>query len=451
MVGDFSLALDSWERAARRAPPNAFKKSIERVSRLLALANWHNGDVDRAIELWKTCLKQNPNDNQLLKNLAVASEKAGQTAAAITYWQDLAGRLRQAIKRQPSDQDLKDRLGSMTPHLIDQMLSEELPEDEITREMEAWVKSDPTNLEGRLKCAQLFLDFEIPRQALKHIEYVEKARGESVELLVLKAGALRMMDKDHLARKSTERAFDLNPSDPVAQHLYLSMLEDDALEAAEDGDVIGAIAICDRQLAVDPKYVPALALMAEIYFTIGRKTQAGELIQRVIESKPGAESHVMAGGIYLAGKDFKNAEAQFRRARALDSGSFCAFKIGETYLHVNKLRQALKYFDMAADGGSLKTLMEIASALFDADKDHAAQYFIKRAIRLVPSHPSPHILLAQRMITRGELADARKEVEEAERLALADDNFARYVSDVRMVMEVLREFEQMDELITSIK
>src|SRR5258708_4035674 len=200
----------------------------------------------------------------------------------------------------------------------------ELPENEIIAEIAAAVKLDAGNLETRKWAAETLMEMERPRPALKHIEYLERHQPESPELLVTKGTALLMLDKSKKGENCIERAYELDPRNARARRAYLQVLGSRAVDACERGDVDKGIGICLRQIEIDPGYMPALRFLTHLYFHLGLRTEARDIIARIVATDPrDFRVHISAGKLYFEGNYTKDAKRALQRAAELDPGSEC--------------------------------------------------------------------------------------------------------------------------------
>src|SRR5581483_1505732 len=126
------------------------------------------------------------------------------------------------------------------------------------------------------------------------------------------------------ARKSFERALELEPDNALVRRNFLLLLGQDAQQATDNGNFKRAIEVCQRQLALDPNYEPALLNLAVVYFAQKRKADAIQMLDRAIASAPNeGKKYGLVGSIYLDQGMKKEAEAAFKKAVELDSSAEC--------------------------------------------------------------------------------------------------------------------------------
>lgn len=448
-AGDLPLASECWQRILELHPEDkAAAANVRAARRAQANQAWRAGQPEQAVTLWREVFKTNPADERLLQNLAIGCERAGRPAEAIDFWRTLAQRWRQHSKSHAADAALKERLLRLEEHLVRLMIEADRPEQEILYELESALKIEPANHALRRRYADLLIEIGRPERAVKQLEMIERSQGTSADLLVAKGFAFDVQEKDAAARRCFERALELDPNHTVARQAYLMLLGREAMEAERYGDPQRALEICQEQLARDPDYAPALAHLASLQFRSRQDEEAKRTIARLVEADPrSAPRRVMAGSIYLAHGRVRPADAEFKQAFALDPSDQCAFNIGRSYLEFGKTKKALKQFAQAAELGSFPTLLLIASALLDAKHFAEAGQYIDKAMQEDPRHPEPHLAKASLFSDMGNLAESRREVTEAERLASGRPEFAELLDDIRMFKRDLRERMELEEML----
>ncbi len=452
--GEQDLAIECWQRTLELEPGNkmaAANLSIAR--RVQANQAWRAGDTERAVKLWQESLTSSPQDERLLKNLAIGCEQLERKQEAVTHWRLLARLWRQQAKTRAAEPQFKQRLLRLEQHLVKLMIAAELSGNEVFNELESAPKLDPDNHDLRRQCAELLLEIGRPQQALKYLEIIERQQGQSADLLVQKGMTFDQMRRPEQARKAFERALELDPSHAIARRSYLVLLGNEARQAQSRGQLERASEICRQQLSIDSRYAPALANLASLSFSLGRKKEGLEWIARYLETEPSSpQKRVTAGSIYLAHGYNREAEAEFKRAIELEPSEICYFNIGLCYLEHDKLKKALQYFDLAIEAGSFDVLLEIFSALAEADYLREAERYLDLAISRYPQHPLPHFAKAIHIISSNPLAflltpemleKAWQEIVEAERLSLMDNEFKDMLDDVR---KLKRDIERMRHL-----
>lgn len=445
---DLSLAVECWREALRLSPEDKVAQAnLAATKQAQAGEAWREGKIEQAVALWQDLLKDDPQSERLSRNLAVACERLGRKTEAVTHWRALARAWRKQAKQRASEPGFKESLLKVEDRAVNLMLEVGMDGQEIVNELEAALKFDPDNLDLRRRTVEQLLETGKPQAAMRHLEAMERQSGVTTDLLTQKAIALDLMNRHADARKIFEQALALEPSNALTRRNFLVFLTQEATRAYKRHDKKRATEICQQQLALDQNYEPALLLLASLYFGSKRKAEAKELLNRLIANNPGsAQKRVMAGSVYLRHRMRKEAEALFKEAIKLESSAECFFFIGLSYLEVGELKQALKYFDLAAEAGGFDRLIEISMLLMEAGHTDEIDRYLDKAIKLDPSHPIPHAIKAVSrllnplilLLDSNSLKIALEELAEAERLAAGKPEYEDFRSELAMVR---RQFE----------
>lgn len=449
LAGDTRLAIESWRRALELAPENK-ATAFNLDAALLVEANraWRAGRAQQAVELWKECLKSKPGNERLLRNAAIGCEKLGRKEESADYWRALARVWRQQVLGRKADERLKDRLSRLEDHLVNMMIEAGKPIHEILAELKSALKLDPSNVKLRRKCADIFLELGNPQQALRQLEHIERKHGESADLLVHKGMALDMMLRRGAARKCFERAFEIDPSNPGARRIFLSMLGDEAAIAEREGDLARAIEICERQLSIDPEFIPAVFHLATLRFDCDEEDEAKRVIERLKAADPeDVGKRLIAGHIYLENGYKKEAEREFQKALEIKGDPESLVRIGEIYLECDEEKKALGYFKQASEDAPISMLLNISKILFGEEHSREAERYVDMAIRKDPEHPEPHLGKGIMLLGRRKSEEGEREFEEAERLATGRSEFAYVLEAVNDVREDLRRVSEINRLL----
>jgi len=443
------LAVECWREAFKLSPDDkTAQANLAATKQALATEAWREGKIEQAVALWLELLKDAPLDERLSRNLAVGCERLGRKTEALMHWRSLARVWRRQAKQRSGEPGFKESLLKVEERAVNLMLEVGMDGQEIVNELEAALKFDPDNLDLRKRTVEQLLEIGKPQAAMKHLEAMERQSGVSADLLTQKGMAFDMLGRHAGARKIFEQAVALDPSDALTRRNFLIFLTQEAVRADKRHDKKRAMEICQQQLSLDQNYEPALALLASLYLGSKRKADAKELLERLIATDPKSpQKRVMAGSIYLRHNMRKEAEALFKEAINLEPGPACSFFIGLSYLEVEEVKPALKYFDRVAEKGDVDMLIEIAMRLVDAGHPKEIDRYLNKAIKLDPSHPMPHVVKAISKILNplilllepNALKNALKELEEAERLAAGKDEYKDLSSDLNSVRRQLED------------
>jgi tetratricopeptide (TPR) repeat protein len=438
---DLPYAIDCWRDALLLdAADKISAENLSLARQALAIREWRAGRIEAAYALWQEALKASPQDEQLLRKTAVACEKLGRMGEAVAHWRTLARSWRKQPKDHRGDNAFTDRLLKLEQHLLRLMMEAGSSGEEVFAELDSALKFDPDNHELRLKLAEIQMELGKPRQALKHLETIEKQQGISVDLLVRKAEAFILLDRSNDAHKTFERALELDPASPAARRGYLIFLGQQASQASEEGEYDEAMVICERQLSIDPGYSPALSHLAVLKLLDGEVEQGKELIDRMLSGDPqSAQKHAMAGGIFIDAGLKSDAERCFKKAIEIEPSPVCYFNIGMSYWDADYEKEGLKHLNKAAEKADVEMLIEIAMALAENGGAKEADSFLKKATKLDPLHPMPHmtrglILMGmpiRRIPSPKDVKEAAQSFAEAERLMIGRDEYKDILPELR--------------------
>jgi tetratricopeptide (TPR) repeat protein len=442
-----ALADQCWREAVKLSPDEAAHFNLSQMKRWQALEAWRDGNAQGAADLWLESLQSNPQDEGLLKNLAIAIEKLDRQEEALTHWRALARLWRQQARSREGEAGFKERLVQLEQHIAKLMIETDQSPNEVVNELEVAVKFDPGNPELRRQVAERLLEVGRPHQAIKHLDEAERLQGESSDLFARKATVFASQRRTKDAQKCFQRALDLDPSNAIARRGYVIMLGAEAAVADERDDVDRARELCEQQLALDPNYHPALGHLASLYFSDERDAEAIELLDRLVKSDPNDwTKRFRAGRIYLQHGYNKEAEAEFEQVIKLEPGFDSLHDVASIYLEADEVKKAFKYFNRAAEIADVDQLLDLATHAFDADRAKDAERYLDKAKILDPSNPMPYLIKAM-SIARDPISlligltkpkDALKDLREAERLM---EGRAEYAKNLEMVKMLIRGLE----------
>jgi adenylate cyclase len=190
----------------------------------------------------------------------------------------------------------------------------------------------------------------------------------------------------------------------------------------------------ERALQIDPEYTQAYIGTAysytrDLYFG-HRTSQRDELRSKCLEfarravelDDHDAMAHAILGVAYdITGRN-EDAHSQYRKGLALNPSSSMAVNgVGLSLINMGKPDEGIPYIERAMqlnpqDPRIHVFLTFIARGHFTARRYEAAIEFARKAVQLHPAFPDPHIFLTVCLAQLGNLEEARKEYETAERL-----------------------------------
>ncbi|MGH9840994.1 MAG: tetratricopeptide repeat protein, partial [Blastocatellia bacterium] len=287
MEQDALLARECWQETLKLAPRDkTAAANLTATKRAQATQAWQTGQTEQAAQLWAEALRAAPGDENLLKNLAVAQEKLERKHEALEHWRTLARLWRNQVKNRDTEADFKERLSQLELRVVNLMIETGREPNEVLGELEAAMRLDPENANLRRLAAEQLMEMGKPKEALKHLDAIEKKSGITADLLLSRGTAYDQMDRPQEARKMFEQAMKLEPDNKLVQRNYLLFLSQEAARAKDRGDKKRAIELCRRQLEIDPNYAPAMVQLASVYFSSQKKKEAVELLDRLLAQDP---------------------------------------------------------------------------------------------------------------------------------------------------------------------
>src|SRR5262249_6297930 len=237
------------------------------------------------------------------------------------------------------------------------------------------------------------------------------------------------------------------PSNALARRGQVLLLARQAGRANEKGDLDQAIEICLKQLAIDPAYTPAMAHLGSLHFELEQGPEEVEWLNRATATAPdNLHLRMSIGETYLENGYFDEAEVEFGRAVALKPTFEILHDIALLYLDEDEVKTSIKYFDRAAEVADMDELIDLATHMFDADRDKDANRYLARAKKLDPTNPMPYVVKAV-----GQLRDPlsfllgvknpdklRKDLELAEKLAMT---YPEHAQDLDFIRDLKRRLE----------
>jgi tetratricopeptide (TPR) repeat protein len=445
---DLPLAVRCWQTVLKISPDDETAKSnLSFANHVTAHRLWRDGDTEGALALWQAALQTDPHNESLLKNLALGFEKLDRKSDGLLHWRSLGRIWRQQFKQRSSEPRFKDRVLKLEQHIIERMIETGQPENEIVSELEAALKLDSENLELRRRTAERMIEIGYPQKALKHLETVERQQGISSDLLTNKASALASLHRFSEAAKTFELAIELDPSNALARRGQTLLLDRQAERADENGDLDRAIETRLKQLELNPVYAPAMVHLGSLYIDLDQIEKAFEWFTRAIANDPdNYHARMKIGEIYLENGYFKQADAEFERAIELKPRFETLHDIAILYLDVDEVKKAIKHFDRAAEVANLDELLDLATHMFDENRNRDADRYLARAKKLDPTHPMPFVIKAINRLRNPfgllgggkSLDNLRKDLDFAEKLALTYPEHAKrldYIRDLRDRLE----------------
>jgi tetratricopeptide (TPR) repeat protein len=336
-----------------RAGNNA--KALEQYTRV-ADHQFAEGFFPKSAALYKKALKLQPDDEQILMQLAEIGERQGKFVDAKHFLKQVAkqrqarGELRGAaecILRLGSvpEADLESKIAAVqaAQQLGDafravellkdaaQLLEKQNKRNEALQLLAEAAEIDPFDSELRVRLAREFLAVGLPKRARAYLSF--DTAGDDAELLLALATLEFADGREEDARVAMSRVLALAPDrEPDIARLAESLMEKSRVEPAFacvdaitdaallQGDAVRAAAVLQTFIERAP-HIPALAKLVDISADAGladqvRDTQA-QLADAYLESSRGEEARILAERLVRGEPESEQHVARLRRALTL--------------------------------------------------------------------------------------------------------------------------------------
>jgi len=329
-----------------------------------------------------------PQDSEVLFNLAQAYFAAGQKAKALEAAKFLSERAKNDVRAH---------------FTLGVLLAANQQYSTAIHEFEAADALQPDTYEILHDLAQAYLKSGDVPKAQETLDRALKLRPDSAESLYLMAQAASNQGKDLDALELLVKAHKLAPrnTDVIFLMARLSMKQfyfEDAVPLLEEG------------FKIDPKGANLLAALGECYFMMGNADKAKDTFETLIQVEPSARSYSFMGLSYRHLGRFDEAEKYFALGLKADPhNAACLFNMG--YIETrqghydageNWLRQALE-----ANPDYDDALLELGNLKMHQKKFDEAVPLLRKAAQLDP-RPAPvyyRLATAERNLHQSDAAE----------------------------------------------
>jgi Flp pilus assembly protein TadD len=252
-LGDLDRALNHYRSAVRLSPGESTY-----LKNLADLCFVEAGEVDEAIGIYLKLLEQSPRDTETLLNLGIISESVGQPAEAETFYQ-------RALEIEPWNQAVRRRITELRARLAEPapvLDEDEECEEELYQKAQALVAQG--DLDGAVRQLEAILrlspDYPLAHNDLAVIYYQEGSKEEALF--------------------HYEKAAALAPGNSIFQKNLADFY------FVEGRDIDGAIAIYLKLLEKEPKNIETLMNLGRICTMLERPEEARTFYGKVVELEP---------------------------------------------------------------------------------------------------------------------------------------------------------------------
>jgi tetratricopeptide (TPR) repeat protein len=282
--------------------------------------------------------------------------------------------------------------------------------DEVAALLQNVFSRDPDNLEGRVVQAQALLGKGDLKQGTEILERADKSFANNPLIKYQLALAYVQGGNTSQAMNQLEQAIAIAPK-YVEAIVLLAQLR------LRSGDARSVITPLESALQLRPDVTQVRTLLADAYQAVGRSEEAASLIREQIKKTPQDSQSYLVLGVILK-KQKKNDEARKALEKALELNP-------ENVVAIDQLT------DLDLETKAFSAVHQRADALLQKDPKSAPAYFIhgrsyvieknfpaaeialKKAIELDPNLASAYNLLVAIYVESNKLPEALKELEKA--------------------------------------
>ncbi len=446
-TSDLELSQKCWRMVLALSPnDDASKSSLLSTGRIIAQDAWRKGETQKAVDIWRDALIKAPQDESLLKNLALGYEKLDQQPEALKCWRSLARLWRQQYRNRSGEPGFKERLVRLEMHLVRLMIEADLPPHEIASEIENAIKIDPENVELRLQTVESLLEIGRPQSALRHLEWIERERGTTPELLSSKGAALFQMNRDVEAEKVFELILEQDAENRLARNGLVILLLDRVVRTHKNRDYRRGIDICRKILAIEADNPPALLHLGTLLFLIDKHDEAIQSLNRLMSiHSDNRRAYLSAGEVLGRFHHTRLANKAFKRAIEIEPTYDTFHEIATVYSDRGDIKTAIKYFKQGADVADSDDLIDLAVHMFEFQREDEAWAYIEKAKQLDPDNPRPYMTVFMiapdnpssilRLVINYDRI--RRDLEIGEQLAGRDPKYADDLKSIRSFRRVM--------------
>ena len=423
-------AVVAWQRALVVDPRHeATRRVVSQVEEVLGTRDARAGEYAEAARHWEAALAEQPGEARILQNLALAAERLEQWEQASARWEELIAHWKRAMRGSRRDHeagaDLRRKLTIAHRRLADAYdAADDLPS--AVRAIDRALNFDPSDMDLRLRAAELSLEDQAYGPAIDHLRRVLAVRPDDVRALIDLGAAYDLKGDERQAESTLERALAIEPGNQAAMGALAAVFHSRSDRLVDAGQLDQAVAAMERAIELEPGAVRHHQCLGASYVRHGQLKLAEKAFARAIALDPDdVRTRVEIGAVYLASGYEKDAQRLFRQALKVQPGSVTHVAIGLAHLRLGRSDAAHQQFKHLLKENDALSLRLLGAALNDLRREVDAERYLKRAVELEPSNARGHLDLAwSYAFGLHNYPEAAREVAEARRLALEADDAA---------------------------
>jgi tetratricopeptide (TPR) repeat protein len=391
---DYDRIIDILERDAqttRSLDPSGILRGqalLARGYRYVPAQRWQE-----VIEDWEKALEFDEDNPTILRNLALAHEKAGDDERAIVYWREAIKSLQSRFKRNQAEGVSAKHLALARRRLGWLLLEEGRFLDGVS-EMEAAIRHDPGNLSLRLELAEALLAGDEEARAEPHIKVILESSSGDLEVLKEATRVLVAAERLDEAIKVLRRVLVLEPENEGAGRSLTHVLSRRGRRHVRQKDYEGAVKDLQEALGRDPGDPFTLSSLAVMAHRQGKKTEAERWLKRALSARAGdAETYICVASAYSEMKRPQLSSQHIRKALASGPPTLSILMTGgRLHLANGHGRLAEQCFDQLLELYPLDeyVYLDIFHMCCDRGECRLARKYLDMTMRAFPRNP--HIL-----------------------------------------------------------
>lgn len=363
-------------------------RAAAHVREVLATRAVRRGDFATAARQWEAALAILPAEPRIAQNLALAEERQERWPAASAHWERLAHLWKKEVRTAPREGELptllRQRLGVVYRHLAG---TYEAADDlaAAAQALERALTLDPSEVQLRLRAAELYLETEQYGSAIEHLRRVLAVRPGDVRVLADLGEAYDLKGDDQQAQQYLEQALALEPGNAAVTATLASVYHGRGHRLGTAGQTARMAAAFERAAELHPTSAEHHQCLGDAYLQLGRLEAARSAFARALARTPGdPKVKVAIGGSYLARGYPKEAERLFREALGRRRDPLTRIAVGVACLRAGHPERAQQYFQPILKERQPLVHAAVGKLLINLKQETAALPFLEQAVAQDP-------------------------------------------------------------------
>jgi predicted TPR repeat methyltransferase len=241
------------------------RKKTKAASTINSAITLHkNGNIEKAIPLYKNVLSKTPGHPDALHYLGLALYQKGNAQAAITH-------IKRAIAISPTYPDALNNLGNIYKETGD-LENASL----IYRQI---IDLAPNHTDTRINLAGILRDTKQTKEALTHLQKALEIDPSSIKAYYQMANIYSDASQPELALQAYQKALEIEPSSNIA-HYEMGNIYSEATQPEL------ALQAYQKALAVDPFDIDTITQTVKVLNNLGRINEAQDILRTFLKHQP---------------------------------------------------------------------------------------------------------------------------------------------------------------------